>query len=314
MLNPNEINVEGQTAITSVNVDNSAIDVIDSPQGEIGGEITGVDVKMLTPASEEIKIIREAIYRNKLVVIRNQPLNTKEYIAFTKLIGTPQVYFQPQYHHPDHPEIFVSTNISDNGKKVGVSGTGRYWHTDCSFEKHPLSLTSIRPVVLPNSVRGTYYMNMAKVYEALPSELREFADSAIAIHQGQLRYKVQACDIDRSLHELLEQIDREVPPVEHPAVITHPATGDKILYVNRGFTTKFKGLSFEENQEMLEAILSFSEQEKFVHLHRWEENDLIIWDNRYLNHMSVEIPPGELNKSYRIGIYDEYPFYQGIHQ
>jgi taurine dioxygenase len=290
----------------------SSLQIIDAPEGQIGGEIKGVDIKSLEPDSPEIKEILQAIYRNKVISIRDQDLSATDYIEFTRKLGRPQVYFQPQYHHPDHPEIFVSSNIPENGKKIGVAGTGHYWHTDCSFEPKPLSFTSIQPQIFPEEQRGTSYIDMSRVYQSLPDDLRAFVDGATCIHEGQLRYKVQPSDIDKSLRELLDWIDQEAPPVEHPAVITHPVTGDEILYINRGFTTKFKGLTYEENQEMTEKLFEFSEREEFVHLHTWQKNDLIIWDNRYLNHRSTKVPAGKSSKSYRIGVYDDYPFYVGL--
>ena len=290
----------------------SDVQIIDAPPGQIGAEIIGLDVRSLQPGCAQITQILQAIYRNKLVTLRQQTLSAQEYIDFIRKLGRPQIYFQPQYHHPDHPEIFVSSNMLEKGQKIGVAGTGRYWHTDCAFEPKPLSMTSIRPLVFPAAQRGTYYMNMEQVYAELPDDLREFLDAATAIHAGQMRYKVQASDIDKSLRELLDRINEEVPPVEHPAVITHPVTGKKSLYISSGFTTGIKGLTYEDNQAMMQRIWDFSQQERFIHLHSWQKNDLIIWDNRCLNHMSSAVPKGEFSKSYRIGFYDAYPFYQGL--
>ncbi|MES2732029.1 MAG: TauD/TfdA family dioxygenase [Bacteroidota bacterium] len=289
------------------------IEIKEAKLGEIGAEIKGLDVKSLTPDAPELQTIRELIYRNKLITLRGQELSPSAYVAFTRKLGRPQVYFQTNYHHPDYPEIFVSSNVEeDDGKKVGVSGTGRYWHTDCSFEKKPLSFTSILPQVFPKTLRETYYIDMHKVYNLLPAELKSYVEGATAVHEGKLRYKVQATDIDRSLLELLERIHNEVPPVFHPAVIQHPVTEDKILYLNSGFTTKLVGLSYEENEKVMKALFEFIEKEEHVHKHTWEEGDLIIWDNRYLLHKASSLPKGEKSKSYRIGIYDDAPFYIGL--
>ncbi len=288
---------------------------INEPEaGGIGAEVRGLDLNALATDAPEIRVLRDLIYRNKLLTIRNQALSMQEYIDFARKIGRPQVYFQPQYHHPDHPEIFVSSNMLENGKKVGVAGTGRYWHTDCQFEKQPLSLTSIQPVVFPKTVRGTHYIDMSRVYAELPAHLRRYVDGATCVHEGKLRYKVQASDIDKSLIEILDRIHHEVPPVEHPAVIEHPVTGVKILYMSSGFTTKIKGLSYEENERVIGEVFAFAEQPHFIHTHVWDEGDIILWDNRYLNHRSSDLPKGEHSKSYRIGIYDAHAFYVGLAQ
>ena len=307
-----------QSQATQTQTDNSHLfqttdlEINEAAPGEIGAEIIGLDVKALPPGAQEFATIRETIYRNKVIAIRGQDLSPEEYVAFTNKLGRPQVYFQPQYHHPNHPEIFVSSNVLENGKKIGVSGTGKYWHTDCAFENKPLSFTSVLPQVFPESARMTHYIDMHKVYENLPADLKERVDNASMVHEGQLRYKVQESDIDQSLRQLLDRINEEVPPVTHPAVIQHPVTMEKILYMSSGFTTKMVGLNHEENQRVMKELFDFIEQEKHVHTHYWEKGDLIIWDNRFLNHMSSGIPQGQASKMYRIGIYDDYPFYVGL--
>ncbi|OYP36084.1 TauD/TfdA dioxygenase family protein [Rhodopirellula sp. MGV] len=282
------------------------------PADQIGAVISGIDVNELVPDSSEITAIREAIYRYRLVVIRGQQMNESQYVEIARKLGRPQVYFQTNYHHPSYPEIFVSSNIAENGQKVGVARTGHYWHTDCSFEQHPLSWTSIYPQVFPQDARGTLYIDMAKVYRELPEHLKAYVDHATTIHAGQLRYKVQASDIDRSLKELLDRINEEVPPVRHPAVIEHPVTGERILYLNSGFTVAIEGMTFEENRERLAELFEYIERPEHIHEHAWSEGDLIIWDNRFLIHMSTAVKPGQQSKSYRIGIYDDLPFYKGI--
>jgi taurine dioxygenase len=290
-----------------------SIEIKDAAPGEIGGEILGLNVNDLKSDSPELEQIRQAIYRNKLVVIRNQDMSLEQYVSFTRKLGKPQVYFQDNYHHPDFPEVFVSTNVPEpDGKKIGVSGTGHYWHTDCQFQKEPLSFTSITPLIIPKSIRATYYIDMTKVLKNLPAELRKYVDGKTYIHGGNNRYKVQPSDVDKSIQQLIDYMNEIVPLVEHPAVIKHPVTGEEILYISSGFTMKIKGLAYEESQEALKALFDFIEKEEHVYTHSWDKGDLIIWDNRPLLHKSSKLPPGEMSKSYRIGIYDEYPFYVGL--
>lgn len=289
-----------------------SIEIKNAAPGEIGGEILGLHVNDLAPDAPELEQIRQAIYRNKLIVIRDQDISLEQYVGFTRKLGTPQVYFQDNYHHPDFPEVFVSTNVPENGKKIGVAGTGHYWHTDCQFQQQPLSFTSITPVVIPQSIRATYYIDMAKVYRNLPAELKPFVEGQTYIHGGNNRYKVQPSDIDKSIQQLIDYMNEIVPLVEHPAVITHPVTGEQILYISSGFTMKIKGMRHEESQEALRALFDFVEKEEHIYTHHWDKGDLIIWDNRPLLHKSSKLPAGELSKSYRIGIYDNLPFYKGI--
>ena len=104
---------------------------------QIGFEI--VDIDLAASSASLIESIKQLIYIHKLVILRNQRITPDQYVAFAKKLGIPQIYFGKNYHHPTYPEIFVSANIPIDGNKIGVSGTGQYWHTDCAFQSEPLS-------------------------------------------------------------------------------------------------------------------------------------------------------------------------------
>jgi taurine dioxygenase len=281
---------------------------IDRPSPEhIGAEVVDIDITLVDAV--EVEIIKQLVYEHKLVVFRGQNPNEEQYLEFAQKIGVPQIYPQENYHHPDYPEIFVSSSIPKDGIKFGVSGTGRYWHTDCAFLDQPLPLTMLYPQVLPNSIRETYYIDMQQVYKKLPANLRSYIDGKYLIHEGKWRYKVQEWDIDKSITELLDDFEKKFPPAKHPAVITHPVTHAKILYMSQGFTTRIKGLDYEKNQEVLRELLSFIQRDDHIHTHLWQDGDILLWDNRTLNHMASTVPKGEKSISYRIGIYDSLPFY-----
>jgi taurine dioxygenase len=274
---------------------------------QIGAEISDINVALIT--EEDTERIRQLVYQHKLIVFRKQTISTEEYTQFARKIGTPQVYLQSNYHHPDYPEIFVSSNVPKEGKKFGVPGTGQYWHTDCAFLEEPLPLTMLYPQILPNSVRETFYIDMQQVYKQLPPELRIYVNGNRMMHEAKWRYKVQEQDIDRAIIDILNDIEQRVPSIMHPAVITHPANHEKILYMNRGFTTGIADLSYEASQTVLPKLFAFIEREEHIHRHVWEEGDILLWDNRNLIHKASSVPKGEKSVSYRIGIYDGLPFY-----
>ena len=281
---------------------------INRPSSEnIGAEVLDIDVVSVTEA--EVNLIKQLLYQHKLVIFRNQKLNEEQYLKFARQIGSPQIYPQDNYHHPDYPQIFVSSNVPKDGKKFGVKGTGRYWHTDCAFLEEPLPFTMLYPQVLPNSIRETYYIDMAQVYKKLPADLKKYVDGQYVRHEGKWRYKVQEWDIDKAIIDILRDIEERFPAVRHPAIVTHPVTGVKILYASSGFTTGIEGLDYETNQKVLQELFAFIEREEHIHTHVWQDGDLILWENRTLNHMASTVPPGEKSVSYRIGIYDGLPFY-----
>lgn len=286
--------------------------VVEPVEGRIGAEIRFEAGASEVLPSDVRNAVLDLVYRHRLVVMRKMRLETREYVEFAKNFGKPQVYFQGHYQHPEFPEIFVSSNLPYKGQKFGVAGTGRYWHTDYQFFEQPLPLTMLYPQVFTASSRETSYIDMARVLETLPVHLRRYVADARAQHDAKLRYKVQAEDIDKSIAEVLAQVSEMIPAVWHPAVVVHPVTGTPILYMSPGFTVALEGLTHEKNREVLQEIFDFVARAEHVHTHYWEEGDILLWDNRTLIHRASENKAGQPSMSYRIGIYDQRPFYVGL--
>src|SRR5262249_29800149 len=185
------------------------------------------------------------------------------YLEFGKRIGDPMVYPDTRYHHPEYPEIFVSSNVKD--KKMGMARSGYFWHTDLSFKTKPQALTLLYPQILPTK-RETLFIDMGEVFERLPSHLRSVVEGRTAHHDPSLRYKVEQTDVDARLDlgEILENVRKAYPAPDHPCVITHPVNKKRILYMNEGFTTAINGLPYEQSQAALAELFAFIKRDEHV--------------------------------------------------
>jgi (R)-3-[(carboxymethyl)amino]fatty acid dioxygenase/decarboxylase len=285
------------------------MEIIPAAPGGFGAEIRGIDVKKVDDRmADEIKA---AVHRHTLVFFRKQNPSTREYLELGKRLGDPMVYPDNRYHHPEYPEIFVSSNVKD--KKMGMARSGYFWHTDLSFKPKPQALTLLYPQILP-SKRETLFIDMAEVYERLPSHLRSVVGERWANHDPSLRYKVEQTDVDARLDlgEILANVRKAYPAPDHPCVITHPVNKKRILYMNEGFTTAINGLPYEQSQAALAELFAFIKRDEHVKSYSYEMGDIILWDNRMVIHRSGYIPPGEQSMIFRIGVDDRVPFYDGI--
>jgi len=272
----------------------------------IGCSVYDLDAKALSQT--EIIGLQDLLYRKRLIVLKNQSLDELAYCDFARAFAKPVPYLQDNYHHPDHPLIFVSSNVKE-GRQMGVARTGGYWHSDTSFEITPKVITMLMPKVLPQQhARSTRFIDMAEVYAALPPATRAFLDTAQLKHSGRFRYKVRPENAGLDIHEILELLDQYAPPVTHPAVITHPHTREKILYANRGFTIGVAHASLDRSAEVLKEVFDFAESARFVKEVQWSMGDVIIWDNRFLQHTSGRNSgPEEPTMMFRITGCDAYP-------
>ncbi len=79
----------------------------------------------------------------------------------------------------------------------------------------------------------------------------------------------------------------------HDLVKTHPATGRKSLYLSRLMCRRVVDMDPAEGEALLLELFDHAEKPEFVYAHKWTVDDLVIWDNRCLNHARTDFPPEE---------------------
>lgn len=284
--------------------------IVPCEAGVLGAEVHGVDLR--TVDGEGARLIKEAVHRHALLRLKDQKLSVHEFVAFGSKLGTHMAYPDPRYHHPEYPEVFVSSNVK--GRTMGMGRSGYFWHTDQSFKPKPQPLTILYPQLLPQARRETLFVNMGDIYDRLPSALRDAIEGRTAKHDPVLRYKVGIADVEANLDlgELIARGRAQFPAPTHPCVITHPVTKRKIVYMNEGFTTSVDGLSREESDALLKELFAFTERPEHIQAHSWVLGDVIIWDNRILIHRAGYMGPGDYQTIFRLNIDDGAPFYEGI--
>jgi taurine dioxygenase len=274
---------------------------------DIGCAISGVDATTIT--ATQTQDILKLLYEKRLIVLKDQQASEEQFCDFARSVARPEPYLQDNYHHPKFPLIFVSSNVKQEGRQIGVARTGGYWHSDTSFEQTPKVITMLMPKVLPKQhARTTRFIDMAEVFQALPQATKDRLAKARFVHSGRWHYKIRPENVGQDMQEIMAWIDSFAPPASHPAVINHPFTGEPILYANRGFTVGIEGWSKDEQDAMLREIFDFAETPRFVREVQWSMGDIIIWDNRFLSHRSGRNDgPEEPTMMHRITARDAYP-------
>ena len=83
-----------------------------------------------------------------------------------------------------------------------------------------------------------------------------------------------------------EEQKREVPPVDHPVIRTHPETGRRCIFLGDHAET-IAGYDYGEGRRLVEEINAAAVRDELTYRHRWRPRDLVIWDNRCLMHRAT---------------------------
>ena len=258
--------------------------------GCTGAEVEGVDLsRPLDPA--DFRQIEAALHDRGVMCFRGQQLSDEQHIAFSRLWGDElDVHPLRQYAKPEHPEVFVLSNILDKrGNPVGAADAAQYWHTDLSYTTHPSRVSILRAIEIPHDDDGrplgeTEFASTAAAYEALPDALKARLGGLRAAHHAQ---KPTPSAISTFMRPVDQATQARLSEVVHPVVRTHPHTGRKCLYVNWGFTTHIVGEPREESDRLLGHLFELMTERRFVHVHRWAVGDVLMWDNCSVVHQAI---------------------------
>ncbi len=243
----------------------------------IGAEIEGIDLTGEFDPSM-IAAIRAALLEHQVLVFRDQDLTPDSHIAFSKHFG--EIKLPPvATSHGGPPEINVIDQTDPRGEGADA------WHADNTYTPTPPMGSLLRVLQVPPVGGDTAFASMYAAYEALTPSIRSLCDGLTAVHDvtGSI---TKAIARGHSVANLAD-IQKQLPPVEHPVVIVHPETGRRALFVNVNSTTRLVGLSEAESEMLLRFLFEHTKQPEFQVRVRWDTRTLVFLDNRCTQHYAV---------------------------
>lgn len=141
----------------------------------------------------------------------------------------------------------------------------------------PTKLTVLKSVIRPNNCGDTQFIDTNSAYDGLSDELKTTTKNMKA-NYCYLKTRELSNGQTEGLSE--EEILRAEKCSIHPIITTHPITKKKNIYANPSHTASVIGVSEEESNKLLLLLANHSSQPQYLYTHKWEDNDLVLWDNR----------------------------------
>jgi len=193
----------------------------------IGTEVSGIQLSTLSNAGKDE--LARFVAERKVVAFRGQDfadLPIEKALEFGSYFGRHHIH--PTSGSPEgFPEIhLVHRGAGDrSAEEFFASRTSSVaWHSDVSYEQQPPGTTFLYILDKPEVGGDTLFVDAVEAYNRLSPLFQERLHGLKATHSG--IEQVNAATARGS-------IKRRDPVVnEHPISRTHPATGEKAIYVN----------------------------------------------------------------------------------
>ena len=254
-------------------------------------DVTGVQVKGIDftePVDDIIaEELRDLFAHNSIVCVPGQRLSATDQIRFADIFGPVDSAFRVRSGYGGKEVlsrgVMLVSNIRKNGKPIGSLPDGEMqFHSDGAHRDIPYAATSLYAIKVPSRGGQTLFANLAAAYDALD-------DIAKKRIEGLRVRNIYGYD-DTFREQTTEEDETTSSAATHNLVKKHPITGRKSLYLSRLMTRFIVDMDRNESDELLEMLFNHSEQKEFIYAHNWSVNDLLIWDNRCLNHARTDFP------------------------
>ena len=252
----------------------------------LGAEIIGVDLARGVD-DNQFTAIYQAFLRFQVLLFSNQDLPPGPQVEFARRFGEVQIHVMNQYHADGFPELYRLSNLDEQGNPNGRhpdKGT-LAWHTDGSWRRVTGQATILYAEVVSQQGGETHFCDMYGAYERLSPEWKTRIANLRAVHN---------LDFSRTRRHgedpMTDAQRAAVPPVDHPIVRTHPETKRKCLFLG-DHAEYVQGVDYAQGRALIDELNDLAIHADLCYEHRWTPGELLLWDNRCLQHRATEYDP-----------------------
>jgi taurine dioxygenase len=250
------------------------------------------DIDLAEPVSDgDFRQILRALGAHGVLCFPRQRIEAADLARFGRMFGELEVKVSNKFYEPGHPEVMILSNMTRDGKPVGLGDAGQGWHTDMSYHRQIALANVLHAIEVPvrdgRPLGDTQFQNMHAAYEDLPDEIKRRLEGRTATHDFAKFWDMMRNRPGSLRGPLTPEQRAKYAPTSQPIFRTHPITGRTLLYCNPGYAVRIDGMDEGESAELLEVLFAHQAQEKYFYAHQWTKGDVLMWDNIGTVHNAV---------------------------
>lgn len=261
------------------------------PTGKIlGAQVAGLDLS-ITLLDVQVNAIIKGLGHYGVLEFQDQNLSTEQLRDFSARFGA--LYISPggRAQIPGYPEVMILSNMTKDGQPLGLKDAGQSWHTDMSYSNMIAFANVLYGIEIPfrdgRALGDTEFVNTQAVYDDLPADIKKTLATRTITHDFNKFWEMMRQKPGSTRPALSETEKKLRTPAIHPALLTHPITGRKVLYANPGYSVSISDMPTKDSDQLLAHLFAIQLQDKYLYSFKWRKNSLLIWDNMGTMHNAV---------------------------
>ncbi|KAF8590983.1 taurine catabolism dioxygenase [Ramaria rubella] len=280
--------------------------------GRLYLNVQASDLLKASNARDLLQDLAVTISQRGVVFFRNQNITLAEQKQFVQLIGelsgkpsSSTLHVHPLFESADNEavddkgnfdkEVYVVSNraqlkmYKDMAHRKTVTDAAVGWHTDCTFEPIPADYSCLIMSNTPATGGDTMWCSSAALYDKISPPYRAFLETLTATYAQPVFVK----SAERGKFDIMSprgsplNCGTEFSSV-HPVIRTNPVTGLKSVFAVGLHCEKINNVHPYEDKQIRDYFLHLITRSHDIQVrHKWEPNDMAIWDNRSVYHAAT---------------------------
>jgi alpha-ketoglutarate-dependent 2,4-dichlorophenoxyacetate dioxygenase len=272
------------------------------------GAVSGIELRLpLTQA--QVAAIEAGMDRFAVLVFRDQPISDEQQLALSRNFGRLEQATGDLVQGEKRRlgmELNDISNLDKDGAlrarddRARLFGLGnRLWHSDSSFKAIPAKYSLLSARVIPSKGGDTQFADMRAAWDALAPETQAEIHDLVCDHSQIFSRGILG-------FSFTEEERLRFAPAQQRLVRQHPITDRLSLFLS-SHAGAIHGMPVPEARALLRDLTEHATQREFVHTHKWQRHDLVMWDNRTTMHRATNAPHNEVRDMRRTTIESDGP-------
>ncbi|MEM7722072.1 MAG: TauD/TfdA family dioxygenase [Pseudomonadota bacterium] len=254
-----------------------------------GVEVHGLDIMDVSEGAT-FDAVRALFEEHSALLFRDQAMTGEKHIELAALFGPLEDRQADERKRGEAFKIPEVSNVREDGSTSAEMDlqtlnlkSNFLWHSDSTFLPVPSLVNILTAKIVTTEGGATELASTRAAWAEMPEALKARITGRGIWH----RYSHSRKKISEELSKL--PMFNKWPDQHWKSVWTNPVNGREALYLaSHAFLVD--GYDEAESAALLDELIAFCTQPRFVYAHQWSVGDVMLWDQRAVMHRGTPWP------------------------